>query len=63
MSSDSFTHSITYTSCTRAHVLGEVEFGETNEVLYVNSEVFSFAQKWLPEKKAGRPIQGAYSSC
>lgn len=62
MSSDSFTHSVTYTPCTQAHVLGEVEFGETNEVLYVNSEVFSFAQKWLPENK-GRTAYSGGPAC
>lgn len=58
MPSGSFTHSVTHTPCTRTHVLGEVEFGETNEVLYVNSEVFRFAQEWLPENKGRTACSG-----
>lgn len=43
---------------TESHVLGEVELGETNEVLYVNGEVFSLAQEWLPENEARTACPG-----
>lgn len=43
----------------KPHILGEVEFGEANEVLYVNSEVFSLAQEWLPGNQDRQPVQEA----
>lgn len=43
----------------KPHILGEVEFGETNEVLYVNGKVFSLAQEWLPENQARTACSGS----
>lgn len=43
---------------TKSHVLGEVELGETDEVLYINGEVFSLAQEWLPENQARSACPG-----
>lgn len=37
---------------TKSHLLGEVELGEANEVLYENGEAFSILQEGIPENQA-----------
>lgn len=44
----------------KPHVLGIVEFGKMNVVLYVNSGVFSIAQERLPENQTRTTVSSLF---